>query len=66
MVNIRVFHKAHPDPHAEQGETSASANPEDVEDVAADSGADGAEPSNEDVGAGDQDMGTPSDQPAAP
>ena len=66
MVNIGVFHKAHPDPHAEQGETSASANPEDVEDEAADSGAEEVEPTNEDAGAGDHDMGTSSDEPAAP
>ena len=66
MVNIGVFYKAHPDPHAEQGETFTSANPEDVEDEAADSGAEEAEPTNEDAGAGDQDMGTPSDEPAAP
>ena len=26
LVNIGIFYKAHPDPHAEQGETSASAN----------------------------------------
>ena len=64
MVNIGVFHKAHPDPHAEQGEASASANPEDVEYEAADSGAEEVEPTREDAGAGNQDMGTPSDGPA--
>ena len=50
MVNIGVFHKAYPDPHAEQGETSAAANPEDVEDEAANSDAEEAEPTNADAG----------------
>ena len=64
MVNIGVFHKAYPDPHAEQGETSAAANPEDVEDEAANSDAEEAEPINAD--AGNPDMAPPSDEPAAP
>ena len=64
MVNIGVFHKAYPDPHAE-GEASASANTEAAEDVATDPSPEEVEPTNEDAGAGDQDMGTP-DDPAAP
>ena len=65
MVNIGVFHKAYPDPHAE-GETSASANTEVAEEMATDPSPEEVEPTNEDAGAGDQDMGTPSDEPAAP
>ena len=65
-MNIGVFHKAHLEPHAEQGETSASANPKDGEDMAADSGAEEVEPTNKDADAGDQNRGTPSDEPAAP
>ena len=66
MVNIGVFHKAYPDPHAEQGETSAAANLEYVEDEVANSDAEEVEPTNEDAGTGNPDMGPPSDEPAAP
>ena len=66
MVNIGVFHKAYPDPHAEQGETSATANPEDAEGEAANSDAEEVEPTNEDAGAGNLNMAPPSDEPAAP
>ena len=65
MVNIGVFHKAYPDPHVEQGETSAAPNPDDEEE-AADSEAEEAEPATEDAGAGNPDMAPPSDEPAAP
>ena len=66
LVNIGVFYKAYPDPHTAQGKASASANPEDAEDEAADSGAEEVEPTSEDAGAGNQDMGPPSDELAAP
>ena len=65
MVNIGVFHKAYPDPHAEQGEMSAAANP-DAEEEETDSDAEEVEPTNEDVSAGNPDMAPPSDEPAAP
>ena len=66
LVNIGVFYKAYPDPHAEQGETSASANEEAGEDLAADPSPEEAEPTPENVGAGNQDLGTPANETAAP
>ena len=65
MVNIGVFHKAYPDPHMEQGETSAAANP-DVEGEGTDSEAEEAEPTTADVDAGNTDLPPASDEPAAP
>ena len=66
MVNIGVFHKAYPDPHAEQGKASASANAEAAEDLATDPRPEETEPTTEDAGASDQNLGTPADEPAAP
>ena len=66
MVNIGVFHKAYPDPHAKQGEASASANIEEGEDLAADPSPEEAEQTSEDAGAANQDLGTPTDETAAP
>ena len=66
LVNIGVFYKAYPDPHTEQGEASASANVEAGEDLAADPSPEEAEPTPEDTGAGNQDLGTPADETAAP
>ena len=51
LVNIRIFYKAHPDPHVEQRETSASANVEGDEDLAAEPSPREAEQTPEDVGA---------------
>ena len=65
MVNIGVFHKAYPDPHVEQGETSAAANP-DAEEEATDSEAEELEPTTEDAGAGNLDLALASDEPATP
>ena len=66
LVNIGVFYKAYPDPHTEQDEASASANGEADEDLAADPSPEEAEPTPEDDGAGNQDLGTPADETAAP
>ena len=66
LVNIGIFYKAYPDPHAEQGEASASTNEEAGEDLAADPSPEEAEPTSEDAGADNQDMGTPADETAAP
>ena len=66
LVNIGIFYKAHPDPHVEQGEASASANVEAGEDLAADPSPEEAEPTPEDAGAGNEDLGTPADETAAP
>ena len=66
MVNIGVFHKAYPDPHAEQGEASASANVEAGKDLAADPSPEEAEPTTENAGAGSTNLGTPSNETAAP
>ena len=65
LVNIGVFYKAYPDPDAEQGEVSASANVEAGEDLATDPSPEEAEPTPEDAGAGNQDLGTPADETAA-
>ena len=63
MVNIDIFHKAYPDPHAEQGETSAAANPEaEEEDTYVE--AEEVEPTTAD--AGNTDLPPASDEPAAP
>ena len=66
LVSIGIFYKAHPDPHTEQGETSASANIEGDEDLAAEPSPREAEQTPEDAGAGNQDLDIPSDQTAAP
>ena len=66
LVNIGVFYKAYPDPHAEQGEAFASANEEAGEDLAADPSLEEAELTLKDAGAGNQDLGTPSNQAVAP
>ena len=66
LVNIRVFYKAYPDLHAEQGGASASANEEVVEDLAADPSPGEAELTPKDAGASNQDLGTPVDETAAP
>ena len=66
LVNLGIFYKAHPDPHAEQGEASASANVEVGEDLAADPSPEEVEPTSEDAGADNQDMGSPADDTAAP
>ena len=65
MVNIGVFHKSYPDPHAEQGETSAAANP-DAEEEDIDAEAEEVEPTTADAGAGNMDLPPASDEPAAP
>ena len=65
MVNIGVFHKAYPDPHAEQDETSAAANP-DGEEEETDSEAKEVELTTADAGAGNSDLAPASDEPAAP
>ena len=65
MVNIDVFHKAYPDPHAEQDETSTAANL-DVEEEGTDSEAEEAEPTTADADAGNPDVAPASDEPAAP
>ena len=64
MVNIDVFHKAYPDPHAEQGETSTAANPEaDEEDTEAE---EEAELATADADAGNTDLPPASNEPATP
>ena len=64
MVNIDVFHKAYPDPHAGQGETSTAANPEaDEEDTEAE---EEAELATADADAGNTDLPPASNEPAAP
>ena len=65
MVNIGVFHKAYPDPHVEQGETSAAANP-DAEGEGTDSEAEEADLTTADADAGNPDVAPASDEPAAP
>ena len=65
MVNLGVFHKAYPDPHAEQGETSAAANPE-ADEEGTDAEAEEVEPTTADAGAGNMDLPPASDEPAAP
>ena len=65
MVNIGVFHKAYPDPHAEQDETLAAANPE-AEEEDTDVEADEVEPTTADADAGNTDLPPASDEPAAP
>ena len=64
MVNIRVFPKAYPDPHAEQGETSAAANPE-AEEEDTDVEAKEVEPTTADADAGNTDLPPASVEPAA-
>ena len=66
LVNIGVFYKAYPDPHAEQGEVSASTNEETGEDLAADPSPGEAEQTPKDVGTDNQDLGTPANETAAP
>ena len=66
LVNIGIFYKAHPDPHTEQGETSASANVEGDEDLAAEPSPREAEQTPKDAGAGNQDLDIPADQTVAP
>ena len=66
LVNIRIFYKAHPNPHAERGEASASANEEAVEDLATDPNPEETEPTPEAAGADNQDLGTPAVEAATP
>ena len=66
LVNLGVFYKAYPEPNLVQGETSASANVDGDEDLAAEPSPKETEEAPQDVGAGNQNLDIPSDQAAAP